>query len=163
MQGNTMKGGCACGNVRYELTSGPIWTNCCHCSWCQRETGSAFATNAMIETDRIVLIAAAPEPVQTPSASGKGQEVHRCPTCQVALWSHYSGAGKGVAFLRVGTIDQPHDVSPDVHIYTTTKRPWVVLPEGVPSTPEYFNAKELWPAETMSRFQAARQAHAAKG
>lgn len=157
-----MKGGCACGHVRYELTSAPIWTNCCHCTWCQRETGSAFAVNAMIEADRVVLTAAAPEPVLTPSASGKGQEIHRCPKCQVALWSHYSGAGKAIAFLRVGTVDAPHDIQPDVHIFTTTKRPWVVLPDGVPATPEYFSAKDLWPAETMERFQAARKSHAAK-
>jgi hypothetical protein len=157
-----MQGGCACGHVRYELKSTPIWTNCCHCTWCQRESGSAFALNAMIEADNIVLTAAAPEPVHTPSASGKGQDIRRCPKCQVALWSHYSGSGLAIAFLRVGTIDHPHDVSPDVHIFTTTKRPWVQLPEGVPSAPEYFNPKELWPAGTMARFKAAREAHARK-
>ena len=156
-----MNGGCACGHVRYELKSAPIWTNCCHCTWCQRESGSAFAVNAMIETDRVVLTAAAPEPVQTPSASGKGQEIHRCPKCQVAVWSHYSGAGKGIAFLRVGTVDAPHDIRPDVHIFTSSKRPWIVLPSDVPSTPEYFNPKELWPSETMERFQSARAAYAA--
>ncbi len=158
-----MHGGCACGYVRYELTSRPIWTNCCHCSWCQRETGSAFVINAMIEPDRILLTGAAPEPVLTPSASGKGQEIHRCPKCQVAVWSHYSGSGKAIAFLRTGTLDLPHDIAPDVHIFTTTKRPWVVLPEGVPAVPEYFNSDDLWPAETKERVQTARDAHASKG
>ena len=146
-----MQGGCACGQVRYELTSRPMWVNCCHCTWCQRETGSAFAVNALIETDRVKLTHGAPEPVHTPSNSGKGQIILRCPNCRVAVWSHYSGAGAKVAFIRTGTLDQPHDIAPDIHIFTTTKRPWVVLPQGAPSVPEYFNAQEYWPAESLAR------------
>jgi hypothetical protein len=146
-----MKGGCACGQVRYELASKPMWVNCCHCTWCQRETGSAFAVNALIETDRVTLIHGVPEPVHTPSNSGKGQIILRCPNCRIAVWSHYNGAGPKVAFIRTGTLDQPHGVAPDIHIFTTTKRPWVVIPEGTPSVPEYFNAQEYWPADALAR------------
>lgn len=146
-----MQGGCACGEVRYELRSRPMWVNCCHCTWCQRETGSAFAVNALIETDCVTLLHGVPEPIHTPSNSGKGQIILRCPKCQVAVWSHYNGAGPKVAFIRTGTLDQPHDIEPDIHIFTTTKRPWVVLPPGKPSVPEYFNAKEYWPAESLAR------------
>jgi hypothetical protein len=146
-----MQGGCACGQVRYELASKPMWVNCCHCTWCQRETGSAFAVNALIETDRVKLTHGVPQPVHTPSNSGKGQIILRCPNCRVAVWSHYNGAGAKVAFIRTGTLDAPHDIAPDIHIFTTTKRPWVVLPAGTPSVPEYFNAKEYWPAESLAR------------
>jgi hypothetical protein len=146
-----MKGGCACGEIRYELTSRPMWVNACHCTWCQRETGSAFAVNALIETDRVKLTAGSPDRVQTPSNSGKGQTIFRCPTCRVAVWSHYNGAGTKLVFVRTGALDTPHDIKPDVHVFTTTKRPWVTLPADVPAFPEYFSAKDLWPAASLAR------------
>jgi hypothetical protein len=130
----------------------------CHCTWCQRDTGSAFATNAMIEADRVELTSGAPELVDTPTASSKGQKVWRCPTCQVALWSNYAGSGDKVRFVRVGTLDAGHGIAPDVHIFTSTKLPWVVLPPGVPAVPEYYKPKELWPAESQERFAALKKA-----
>lgn len=151
-----VEGGCSCRTVRYRLTATPIFVNCCHCSWCQRETGSAFVLNAMVETDRIVLLAGAPISIDTPSASGRGQKIVRCPQCHVALWSHYSGAGQGIAFLRVGTLDTPGQFPPDIHIYTSTRLPWVVLPEGVRAVPEYYDAKAIWSATRLERFRAAR-------
>lgn len=151
-----MQGGCSCGAVRYELKSRPMWVNCCHCTWCQRESGTAFAVNALVETDRVSVLASAPEAVLTPSHSGRGQTILRCPTCRVAVWSHYGGAGPKIAFVRTGTLDVPHDLEPDIHIFTSTKRPWVVLPPGKPFAAEFYNAKEVWPAETMARFLAAR-------
>jgi|SRR5579871_2970882 len=151
-----MQGGCACGEIRYHLKSTPMWVNACHCTWCQRETGTAFAVNALIETDRIELLKGKPEAIATPSKSGKGQTIFRCPRCQVALWSHYGGGGPKIAFIRTGALDAGHNLKPDVHIYTSSKLPWVVLPPDVPVTPEFFNPKELWPAETMARYMATR-------
>jgi len=149
-----MQGRCTCGEIRYRLTDRPLFTHCCHCRWCQRETGSAFVLNALIETDCIEIIQGAADPVATPSASGKGQVIHRCPTCRVALWSHYSGAGPKFAFLRVGTLDDPDACPPDVHIYTDSKQPWVILPEGVPAMPEYYRRSELWPEASLKRREA---------
>jgi hypothetical protein len=146
-----MQGHCTCGAVRYRMTDRPLFTHCCHCSWCQRETGSAFALNAMIETDRLELLAGEPEEVVTPSLSGKGQIIVRCPSCRVALWSHYGGAGRKIAFVRVGTLEQPGACPPDVHIFTSTKLPWVVIPEGVPVCEEFYRRSELWPAESLAR------------
>ena len=100
-----LDGGCACRAVRYRLTTAPIIVHCCHCRWCQRETGASFALNAMIESDRVLLLHGDVELVQTPSESGKGQKIARCPKCRIALWSHYSGAGDAVSFVRVGTLD----------------------------------------------------------
>jgi hypothetical protein len=135
MTGNnqTYDGGCTCRSVRYRMTSKPMFVHGCHCTWCQRDTGAAFATNAMIEADRVELTSGAVELVDTPTASGKGQKVWRCPTCQVALWSNYAGSGDKVRFVRVGTLDAGHGIAPDVHIFTSTKLPWVVLPPGVPA------------------------------
>lgn len=151
---DSVEGGCACRAVRFRVNGKPLFVHCCHCSWCQRETGSAFAVNAMIETDRIEIVSGAPEPVATPSASGKGQLVLRCPSCQVALWSHYSGAGEVIGFVRVGTLDTPSAMPPDIHIYTSTKLPWVTLPEGTPAVEEYYRRSEHWPAESLERREA---------
>jgi hypothetical protein len=155
----TYDGGCTCGHVRYRLTSRPMWVNACHCTWCQRETGGAFATNALIEADRVELTGSgAPKMTNTPSASGAGQMIWRCPKCRIAVWSNYSGSGDKVRFVRVGTLDHGHDIAPNIHIFTSTKQPWVVLPPGVPAVPEYFKAREVWPAESQARFAALKKA-----
>jgi hypothetical protein len=126
--------------------------HCCHCTWCQRESGSAFAINALIETGRVALLAGMPSLVQTPSASGRGQQIARCPSCQVALFSHYAGAGAKAAFVRVGTLDEPSALPPGVHIYAASKQPWVALPPGVPAFAEYYeSAAKLWPAASLVR------------
>ena len=147
----THDGGCTCRQVRYRLTSGPLFVHCCHCRWCQRETGTAFALNAMIEADRVELLAGEVEIVDTPSNSGKGQKIARCPRCRIALWSNYAGAGDSVRFVRVGTLDDPDRLPPDIHIFTMSTQPWVVLPAGVPVVEEYYDRKELWPKESLER------------
>jgi hypothetical protein len=144
-------GGCTCRQVRYRLTSKPLFVHCCHCSWCQRETGSAFALNAMIEADRVQLLQGEVEVIETPSQSGKGQRISRCPTCKIAVWSNYAGAGDAVRFVRVGTLDDPTCLPPDIHIFTATKQPWVVLPAGIPEEVEYYRASERWPPESLER------------
>jgi hypothetical protein len=156
-----MEGGCDCGEVRYRMTR-PLFVHCCHCRWCQRETGSAFAINAMIESERVSLVKGAPEIVDTPSNSGKGQRIARCPTCRIAVWSNYAGAGDALRFVRVGTLDDPDLLPPDIHIFTASKQPWVVLPPGVPAVEEYYDRKLYWPKESLERRDAmqARKASA---
>ncbi|TAK44728.1 MAG: GFA family protein [Betaproteobacteria bacterium] len=147
-------GACTCGAVRYRMTSKPLFVHCCHCSWCQRETGSAFALNAMIESDRVVLLQGEPEVINTPSNSGKGQRIARCPSCRIALWSHYAGAGDAVRFMRVGTLKEPGRLPPDIHIFTSTRLPWVVLPPDQPAVPEFYDLKTYWPPESLERRRA---------
>src|SRR5688572_5035112 len=130
-----LEGRCTCGTVRYKMTSAPLFVHCCHCRWCQRETGTAFALNAMIEADRVVLLHGTPEVVNTPSNSGKGQKISRCPVCRIALWSNYGGAGDAIRFVRVGTLENPDRLPPDIHIFTSSKQPWLVLPAEVPAVP----------------------------
>jgi hypothetical protein len=147
----TLEGGCTCRAVRYRLASKPLFVHCCHCRWCQRETGASFALNAMIEADRVVLLQGQPEVIQTPSNSGKGQKIVRCPQCRVALWSNYAGAGDAVRFVRVGTLDEPDRLAPDIHIFTASKQPWVVLGPNVPSVPEYYDRNLYWPKDSLDR------------
>ena len=146
----TFEGGCTCRQVRYRMTAKPLFVHCCHCRWCQRETGAAFALNAMIEADRVELVSGEPEPVMTPSASGRGQKIWRCPTCRIAVWSNYGGAGDAVRFVRVGSLDEPDRLPPDIHIFTSSKQPWVVLPEGAPAVAEYYDTKILRHQEDLA-------------
>ena len=149
-----MEGGCTCRQVRYRLEGTPLFVHACHCRWCQRETGAAFALNAMYEAERVTHLAAEPEVLLTPSLSGKGQRIARCPTCRVAVWSNYPQAGEAVRFMRVGTLDEPDRLPPDIHIYTASKQPWVVLPPGARAVPEFYDVRTTWPAESLARYQA---------
>jgi hypothetical protein len=144
-------GGCDCRQLRYRMQSAPLFVHCCHCRWCQRESGASFALNAMIESERITLLAGEPERVATPSASGNGQQVARCPRCRIAVWSHYAGAGPLLSFVRVGTLDDPDRWPPDIHIFTASRQPWVVIPAGVPAVPEYYEREQYWPEDSLAR------------
>jgi len=155
------EGGCDCRGVRYRMNSAPLIVHCCHCRWCQRESGASFAVNAMIESERVELLAGQPEFVHTPSESGKGQEIVRCPRCRVAVWSHYAGAGPLLSFVRVGTLDEADGLPPDIHIFTASKQPWVVIPPGVPAVPEYYEREQYWPPGSLARREALLPAIAA--
>lgn len=149
-----MQGGCTCRNIRYRLTRRPLFVHTCHCRWCQCETGSAFVVNALIEAEAVEVTAGAPREVLTPSASGQGQRIHRCPDCHVALWSVYSGSGPLFRFVRVGTLDEPGLCPPDIHIFTASRQTWFALPEGVPAVPEYYDRDAYWPQESLARRNA---------
>jgi hypothetical protein len=149
-----LEGGCDCGLIRYRMETAPLIVHCCHCRWCQRETGTAFALNAMIEAERLVHLKSEPDVIATPSHSGRGQKIARCPTCRIALWSYYGGAGPILRFIRVGTLDTPEVLRPDIHIYTTSRQPWVVLPEGVPAVPEFYEIERCWSPQSLARRDA---------
>jgi hypothetical protein len=146
------EGGCSCGAVRYRLTSEPLFVHCCHCLNCQRQTGSAFVINLLIEADRMELFSGEPQPVDVPRDDGSTQRIFRCPQCQVAVFSEYGRPQ--VRFVRAGTLDDPAGVAPDVHIFTRSKLPWVVLPDSVPAVEIYYDRHELWPAESLERLDA---------
>lgn len=149
-----IEGGCDCRAVRYRMETAPLIVHCCHCRWCQRESGASFALNAMIEADRVVHLGEPPELVHTPSESGRGQVIARCPSCKVAVWSNYSGAGPSFRFVRVGTLDDPDRLPPDIHIFTASKQPWVILPAETPAVPAYYERERYWPAASLARRRA---------
>jgi len=150
--GDRWEGGCSCGEVRYRLTSDPLFTHCCHCLNCQRQTGSAFVINLLVEADRLELLTGEPAAVDVPRDDGSAQRIFRCPTCQVALFSEYGR--REVKFVRAGTLDDPAQASPDVHIFTKSKRDWVTLPDSVPAFEIYYDRHELWPADSLKRLDA---------
>jgi hypothetical protein len=156
------EGGCACGYVRYAMEPYPLIVHCCHCSWCQRQNGSAFAVNALIEADRVHLLEGDVVDIVVPSPSGANQKISRCPKCQVAVLSYYlvmqGGMGERIRFIRVGTLDDPSQLPPDVHIHTASKQPWVTLPPGVLAVDEYYVTKEVWSEDSLKRGRALMNA-----
>ena len=138
--------------VRYRLTSDPLFVHCCHCLNCQRQTGSAFVINLLIEADHVELLAGDPQPFDVPRDDGTNQQIFRCPNCQVAVFSNYGRPE--VRFVRGGTLDEPRDVTPDVHIFTRSKVGWVTLPDSIPAFDGYYDSKKLWPAESLERLNA---------
>jgi len=148
-----LRGGCACGAVRYELTAKPIRVHCCHCHNCQRQTGSAFVINAIVETAAIKTLRGTPVAVPVPRVHAP-HDVYRCRKCRVAVWSDY-GRRPSLRFVRVGTLDDPHALKPDIHIYTRAKVPWLKLPAGVPAFRDYYDAKKVWPKSAYRRLKAA--------
>jgi len=155
----TLEGGCSCARVRYRLEAAPFLVHCCHCRLCQRQTGSAFVLNALIEEDQVKLLGEAPLRVEVPTESGRGHAIFRCEGCGVAVWSEYSGV-KTVKFVRVGTLDDPTAVTPDVHIYVKSKLPWVELPAGARVFQEFYDPKVDVPAASLERWRAARARNA---
>jgi len=150
---DSFEGGCFCKALRYRLTSAPMFVHCCHCLNCQSQTGSAFVINALIETERIELLSGKPALTELLSGGGGPHDVYRCPDCLTAVWSDY-GRRPGMRFVRVGTLDDPAALSPDVHIFTRSKQPWVGLPENVPAFEVFYDRKQLWPAESLERRRA---------
>ena len=149
------EGGCTCGAIRYRVLSKPLFVHCCHCTWCQRETGSAFAINALIEAEMVEITKGTPVSEILPSASGQGQKFTRCPDCGVTLWSNYAAAKDAVHFLRVGTLDDPDHMPPNIHIFTSSKQDWVHLSGDVPVMADYYRRSEHWPPENVARYKKA--------
>jgi hypothetical protein len=147
-----MEGGCSCGGVRYRLTSEPLFVHCCHCLNCQRQTGSAFVINLLIEADRVEVLSGEPQPVDVPRDDGSMQRIYRCPACKVAVYSQYTRPE--FRYVRAGTLDEPRRITPDVHIFTKSKVDWVVLPESVPAFELFYDMEELWPAGSLERAEA---------
>jgi hypothetical protein len=147
------EGRCSCGEIRYRMTSAPLIVHACHCTECQRLSGGAFALNALIETERLERLAGETEAVPVIGTSGKPQTIHRCPRCKVALWSHYPGGGPALSFVRVGTLDEPWRLPPDIHIYTSTRLPWLTLPADMAAVEEYDSRREVWSEECLARYR----------
>lgn len=150
------EGGCACGSVRYRLESAPMFVHCCHCKDCQRQTGSAFVLNALIETARVTVLSGTLARSPMPTDSGLPHGIDRCSACGTGVWSEYGGRAV-FRFVRVGTLDVPSACPPNVHIYVRSKLPWVTLPPDVPAFDAYYDAKGLWPTESLARRRAALQ------
>lgn len=159
------EGGCGCGYVRYTIKTAPLIVHCCHCRYCQRQTGSAFVINALYEAAEVAVTTGTVNEILTPSPSGNGQTIARCPKCQVALWSNYymGGIKEKIRFLRVGTLDYPDLMPPDVHIYTESKQPWFELSKSATSVVNFYEWKDVWSEENQNKLLKLRAEVAEQG
>ncbi|MDA1099212.1 MAG: GFA family protein [Proteobacteria bacterium] len=149
-----IQGGCACGAIRFALKAKPIVVHACHCTDCQRLTGSAFAINAWIEKDQVDLLSGAPASFKF-TDPGRNNCVHFCAQCGCYVWTEYM---PGFWFVRVGALDDPKAFAPDMHIWIRSKQPWLVLPEDVPVFEQYYDRKLIWPRASLARFAAVGEA-----
>ncbi len=147
------EGGCTCGHVRYKVIAEPLIVHCCHCRRCQRQTGTAFALNALFEAKHVEILEGGITEIAVPSPSGKGQKIARCPICEVAVWSNYymGGIRDAIRFIRVGTLDEPDNLPPDVHIFTESKQPWVVLPKDDLAVDVFYDYEKVWSPKNFER------------
>lgn len=150
-----IRGRCTCGSVRYVILIKPMFVHCCHCSWCQRESGAAFAINALVESNQVKHLSGEIEKIATPTNSGMGQDIFRCDSCKVAVWSNYSAAGDTVKFVRTGTLDNPNECPPDIHIFTSTKQNWLSIDGETPVVPEYYQRSKYWSEGSIKRYKSA--------
>ena len=149
-----LTGGCPCGDLRYELTRQPMFTHCCHCTHCQKLTGSAFVLNTIIENDGIRILSGSLNVTDGPSESGRPHDIYRCAKCQTAVWSDY-GRRPNYRFVRVGTLDEPSSIKPDAHIFVRSKLDWVVIPKGQKAFDVFYKLQDEWPAEMLARRRSA--------
>lgn len=154
MTNKSHEGGCGCGAVRYRLTDDPIFVNNCHCRLCQRQTGTASAVNAFIETSQLQHLTGKLTEHEFGTGSGGTQTVVRCANCGTPLWSHFSGLDRKAAAVRVGTLDDPSAVRPDAVIYTDHKLAWVALPDGIPQFNAYYAYAERLPPDRLNRLKS---------
>jgi hypothetical protein len=148
-------GGCACGAIRYRLTNAPMIVHACHCRDCQKLTGSAFVLNLWIERSLVEASGAAPIAfAQPPGPSGSPHEVFVCGRCGTQLWSKYHNVPGDTLFVRGGTLDDPAAITPDVHIFTRSKVPWLALPQDARVFPAYYRRSEVWSPESLVRWKA---------
>ncbi|PSL17793.1 GFA family protein [Shimia abyssi] len=156
------EGGCTCGQVRYRLSSRPLIVHGCHCTLCQRQSGGAYAVNALIEQDRVEVLSGSMRVVRVSTPSGAGQSITRCETCGVAVWSKYHALpkiGNEVLFIRVGTLDDPATMPPDVHIHTSSKQPYVTLSEHTRRFEEFYTPQSVWSQGSIKRYSEVVKTH----
>jgi hypothetical protein len=148
-----MEGGCSCATLRYELTASPLIVHACHCRDCQRISGGAFVINIWIEKEFVRPSGAIPQSFLLEAGGGKNHEVFFCGKCGAHVWSRYLRAPGDSLFVRAGTLDTPEAVTPDVHVYTRSKLPWLELPRGVPAFESMYKIEEVWSAESKERLR----------
>ena len=153
MKREALEGGCGCGTVRYRLLAEPIFTNNCFCRLCQRQTGTASAVNAFIETDQLEHLAGDLTAHELLTGSGGVQTVLRCKQCGTPLWSHYPRLGNIGSAIRVGTLDNPSAVTPDAAIFVSEKPSWASLPHGVPAFDATYKPADVLPPDRLDRLK----------
>ncbi len=123
-------GGCQCGNIRYEVVGIPKQLVVCHCTDCQRQSGSAFGMTLVVNEADFRLTQGEPKTFASKSHTGRAKLGAFCPECGTRIY-HKPEWRKGTVSVKPGTLDDTRWLKPDMHLWTSSKQTWVTIPEGV--------------------------------
>jgi hypothetical protein len=119
-----ISGGCLCGAVRYECSAEPMATVICHCTHCQKVSGSAFSVNVVAPERSLTWQGQSPGSYADTGASGKSLSRKFCRNCGSSLATQ-SEALPGAMIIKAGTLDDKSWLKPNCHIWTDSAQPWV--------------------------------------
>jgi hypothetical protein len=129
-----LTGGCLCGGVRFEVTEAPLTANYCHCTRCQRRTGSAASAQARIAPGSLRLVSG--EDLLGAFEPADGFAKVFCTSCGSALWSRDPDTGEPSG-VRMGAFDQDPGVRPSSRQFVDYAAAWEPIPDdGLPRFPE---------------------------
>ena len=125
-------GGCLCGAIRYEITQPPLVTYTCHCTVCQRLTGSAFSSALVVPAEACRFRGRAAVLPAHRRQRPCGDPVGLCGVRHLALQRREARTAPPGTFVavRAGTLDDTSWLRPTAHFWTRSAQPWVTLPEG---------------------------------
>jgi len=123
-------GGCACGDIRYRLLDDPLEVHACHCTDCQRLTGSAFVLSMSIQRSSLERLRGEPARFDFENPEGIRKRNYLCPRCGSRLWGEPARFPE-IFSLRPSTLDDASWWEPTAHIWLASAQPWVSIPESV--------------------------------
>ena len=101
----------------------------CHCTDCQKRSGSAFGLSVWVPRAAIEVTKGSPEARTTTSEGGRIQYIQQCGQCYTRLWTEPKTRAN-IGIVRGGTLDDASWLRPVAHIWTRSAQPWFVFPEG---------------------------------
>tara|TARA_Y100001934_G_C12157277_1_gene680227 strand:+ start:280 stop:783 length:504 start_codon:yes stop_codon:yes gene_type:complete len=151
----TRVGGCECGDTRYQFVGEPLFIHACHCTLCQRITGSAFQISMLMTKSQFSLSKGQPAVWHLKADSGNVRPVFFCERCGCQLYGDAPGRGPEIMWIQSGTLDDTTWFSPRAHIWTSSMQSWLTLPVDVPAFDTNYDAVKVWPASSLARMQAS--------
>ena len=135
-------GGCVCGSVRYVVQGDPERVTVCHCTWCQRRTGSAFGVEAVFPEDQVSVTAGTVKTYRHHSdESGRWLDQHFCADCGANIGFTLE-AVPGIRTIAAGTFDDPSWIDPARYpfryVFMRSARHWSETPEGAERYEQHF-------------------------
>jgi hypothetical protein len=130
-----LTGGCLCGGVRYEISQPLVSAGYCHCTRCQRRTGTAASASARVAPGSFQVVAGG-DLVRTYVPPDGGFHKTFCSACGSALWSRSPDDPEAIS-IRLGTFDRDPGIRPSDRQFVAYAAPWEAIPDdGLPRYPE---------------------------
>ena len=121
-------GGCQCGAIRYEFNGEPVQQVACHCTDCQHQSGSAFGMSVVVNADDFRITKGEPKHYHSTSSTGRRKLGAFCHECGNRIY-HQPEWRRGRISIKAGTLDDASWLKPQVHLWTKSRQPWVIIPD----------------------------------